>query len=601
MNRKNNQAPNKRLSRPAAAVLRTVLLAGLLAALGSCEQLPAGGGKLSAKAPAITATATAKAKPAKYMISSANRHASEAGLEILRAGGSAVDAVIAAQMVLGLVEPQSSGIGGGAFMVYFDAKSGEVSSYDGRETAPASAGPDMFLDDAGKRRKFQDVQPGGLAVGVPGVLRMLETVHKRYGKLPWKDLFGPAIKLARGGFNVSKRLNRAIKRDKHLNKFPATAKYFFDPFGEPLPVGYRLVNEAYARTLETIAEGGAAAFYNGPLAEEIIRAVNRAPINPGKMVKNDLAAYEAKRRDPVCSFYRVWLVCGMGPPSSGGTTVLQILGLLQKVDITKLKPNSADAVYMITEAERLAFADRNAYIADPDFVKVPVAGMLDPGYLEKRAKLISPDKSMGRAGPGAPAGVKPRAEAGEEEAKGLSTSHLVVIDRDGNTASMTTSIAMAFGSRLMANGFMLNNQLTDFAFRSNRKGRPVANRAAAGKRPRSSMSPTIVLDGAGKVVLAVGSPGGSRIIGYVAKTLIAALDWKMTMQDAIELPNFVNRNGTTDLEKGTPLEALKPALEAKGDKVNIRLLISGLHGIRVTPEGLDGGADRRREGVALGD
>ncbi len=592
------------MSGPGGA-LRKALMAGLLAALlpalGACETLPGvgGGEKPSAKAPAITAPA--KAEPAKYMISSANRHASEAGLEILRAGGSAVDAVIAAQMVLGLVEPQSSGIGGGAFMIYFDAKSGDISSYDGRETAPASAGPDMFLDADAKRRKFQDVLPGGLSVGVPGALKMLEKLHKSYGKLPWKDLFASAIKLARDGFKVSKRLNRAIKRDKHLKKFPATAEYFFGRFGEPLPVGYLLVNEAYARTMETIANGGAAAFYRGPIANKIIRAVNQAPINPGRMTKKDFTSYKAKRRDPVCSFYRVWLVCGMGPPSSGGITVLQILGLLQKVDIAKLKPNSVDAVYMITEAERLAFADRNAYIGDPDFVKVPVAGMLDPGYLEKRAKLISPNKSMGRAKPGIPAGVKPRARAVEEEEKGLSTSHLVVVDKDGNTASMTTSIAMAFGSRLMVGGFMLNNQLTDFAFRPDSNGRPVANRAAAGKRPRSSMSPTIVLDGAGKVVLAVGSPGGSRIIGYVAKTLIAALDWKMTMQDAIELPNFANRNGVTDLERGTPLEALKPALEAKGDKVNIRSLVSGLHGIRVTPEGLAGGADRRREGVVLGD
>lgn len=597
MSRKNNRASNKRPFGLAAVTLHKVLLAGLLAALlptlGACEPL-SGGGKLQAKAPVV-------AKSAKYMISSANRHASEAGLEILRAGGNAVDAVIAAQMVLGLVEPQSSGIGGGAFMVYFDAKSGEVSSYDGRETAPASAGPDMFLDANGKRRKFQDVQPGGLAVGVPGVLRMLEMVHKRYGKLPWKDLFGPAIKLARGGFKVSGRLNRAIKRDKYLKEFPATAEYFFGPFGAPLPVGYLLVNEAYARTMETIAESGAAAFYSGPIARKIIGAVNQAPLNPGKMTEKDFTAYKAKRRDPVCSFYRVWLVCGMGPPSSGGITVLQILGLLQKVDLAMLKPNSVDAIHMITEASRLAFADRDAYIADPDFVKVPVAGMLDPGYLEERAKLISADKSMGRAKPGIPAGVKPRAEA-EEEEKGLSTSHLVVVDKNGNAASMTTSIAMAFGSRLMVDGFMLNNQLTDFSFRPSRNGRPVANRAAAGKRPRSSMSPTIVLDGAGKMVLAVGSPGGSRIIDYVAKTLIAALDWKMNIQKAIDLPNFANRNGATDLEKGTRLEALKPALEAKGDKVNIRLLVSGLHGIRVAPGGgLEGGADHRREGVALGD
>jgi len=579
---------------------------GVITALGfavllvACETPPGG---LTAAAPPPKPTpppAAETAKAAKYMIASANRHASQAGLEMLRAGGSAVDAAIAAQMVLGLVEPQSSGIGGGAFLMHFDAKSGEIASYDGRETAPKSANPYMFLDGTGKKRKFQDVVPGGLSVGVPGLLRMFELAHKRHGKLAWKKLFEPAIKLATEGFAVSPRLNRLIAKDKHLKKFPATAAYFFAKDGSALPAGHRLTNKPYARALGLIAKYGAGTFYSGPFAQEIIRTVNQAPVNPGKMTEADFQEYRAKRREPVCSFYRVWLVCGMGPPSSGGITVAQILGLLQKVDLSKLKPGSVDAVHLISEASRLAFADRNAYIGDSDFVRVPVTGMIDQGYLDKRAQQIAKDKSMGKAEPGTPAGVKPRAAAPEGE-KGLSTSHLAVVDGDGNTLSMTTTIENVFGSRLMVHGFLLNNQVTDFAFIPNKNAKPVANRAAPGKRPRSSMSPTIVLDGEGKPVLAVGSPGGSRIIGYVAKTIIAALDWKLNVQQAINLPHFVNRNGATDLEKGTDIAGFKPALEKIGHRVRVKPLTSGLHGIAITKTGLEGGADPRREGVALGD
>ena len=550
---------------------------------------------------AISACAAAPDLPRRHMISAANPLASEAGREILRAGGSAVDAGIAAQMVLTLVEPQSSGIGGGAFLMHFRKSDRNVEAYDGRETAPAAIRPDVFLTADGKRRAFSDVSTGGAAVGVPGVIRMLALAHRDHGKLPWAQLFQPAIRLADAGFAVSPRLNRMISRAKDMKGFPAARAYFFTPAGDPWPVGHRLRNRAFADTLRIIARDGADAFYTGDIAADIAKTVQNAARNPAGMTVADIEKYVAKKRSPVCRAYRTYRVCGMPPPTSGGLTTLQILGLLENFDMSRVPPGSVNAVHLVSEASRLAHADRGQYIGDPDFVSVPVSGMLDTAYLRRRAERISATESMGKALPGRPPGSG-RAQLEPDEREGFpSTSHLSVIDADGNAVSLTMSIERAFGSRLMVRGFLLNNQLTDFAYLPRRNGRPVANGVAPGKRPRSSMSPTLVFDREGELFATVGSPGGSRIITFVVKTLIGLIDSKLDMQAAIDLPTHVNRNGTTELEKGTQLEARADALRRLGHQVRIRTLTSGLHGIRVTPYGYDGGADKRREGVALGD
>ncbi|MDD9876757.1 MAG: gamma-glutamyltransferase [Magnetovibrio sp.] len=541
------------------------------------------------------------ARAPNHMIAAAHPLAAEAGLKMLRRGGSAVDAAIAAQMVLTLVEPQSSGIGGGGFMLHFEAASGAIESYDGRETAPASAHPRMFLDAAGKPKGFHAAAVGGSSVGVPGLVRMLEMAHQDHGKLAWPTLFEPAIALAEAGFEISPRLAGMLTRERHLRETPAARAYFYRADGSAKPAGTVLRNPELAATLRAIAKSGAIAMHHGPIAREIVAMVRGAARNPGGMRLADLARYRAVKRKPVCGPYRKWLVCGMGPPSSGGITTLQILGMLQRFDLAAYPPASADAVHLVSEASALAFADRNAYIADPDFIEVPASGLLNAGYLRSRARQIVPAKAGGRRKPGTPERRKAAHRPPQEADKGHSTTHLSVVDRDGNALAMTSSIETVFGSRLMAGGFLLNNQLTDFAFRPRHLGVPVANHAAPGKRPRSSMSPTLVLGDDGKIVMALGSPGGSRIIGYVTKTLIAALDWKLSMQDAIDLPNFLNRNRGTELEKGTRLEAVAGALKARGHRVKLIGRQSGLQGILATPGGLQGGADSRREGVAIGD
>lgn len=546
----------------------------------------------------------AKAVTAKsQMVSAANPLAARAGLEILRAGGSAMDAAIATQLVLGLVEPQSSGIGGGAFILHYAGKDGVIKAYDGRETAPAAAAADMFLKPDGEPMSFRNAVPGGLAVGVPGLIRVLELAHKAHGRLPWASLFRPAIALAEEGFAISPRLHTQLKRalTRRLGEFPAAAAYFLGTDGKAKPVGTILKNPAYARTLREIAARGSIAFYEGPIAESIVAAVRGTHRNPGRMTLADLKSYQAKVREPVCSLYRIWVVCGMPPPTSGGVTVLQILGLLQNFDLSAMKPNSVDAIHVIAEASRLAFADRNRYLADPDFVSIPVTRLVDPGYLSRRAKTISMKQSMGTAKPGDIPIQGAGRFAPDLSEGGASTSHFSVVDKDGNAISMTTTIESAFGSRVMASGFLLNNQLTDFSFREHRNGRLVANRVEPGKRPRSSMSPTLVLDAGGKLVLAVGSPGGSRIIGYVTKTIIGVLDWKLDIQEAISLPNFTNRNGGTDLEANSGLTRLWSTLQARGHGVGAAPMNSGLHGIRVYKDRLEGGADPRREGIAVGD
>ncbi len=575
---------------PRHHLTRIVVLAGIcLGVLGACVTTRV----------KVVSTSEPTSAPS-FMAATANPFATEAALEILRDGGSAADAAIAAQMVLALVEPQSSGIGGGAFMMYYDADSGDIGAYDGRETAPASATPEMFLDAAGAPRDWYDAVVGGLSVGVPGVVRMLELVHEEHGRLPWKRLFEPAILLARDGFPVSERLHDLSAGDDDLKVFADTARFFFDDAGNAHPVGTILTNPELADTLELIAVFGADAFYTGPIAEDIAHATRTATQNPGGMVAIDLEAYEAKKRSPVCLPYRTYLVCGMPPPSSGGITTLQILGILQAFDMNKVAPGSAKSIHLIAEASKLAFADRNVYLADPDF-SPPPPGMLDIDYLKQRSALISPTRAMPPAQPGMPGIGSSLRRAPDDVEKGLSTTHFSIIDGDGNAVAMTSSIETQFGSHLMVRGFLLNNQLTDFSFEAERNGAPLANSPEAGKRPRSSMSPTLVFDETGRVVLAIGSPGGSSIIGYVTNSLIGTLDWNLNVQQAIDLPHFLNKNGVTHLEQGTALEKLKPALEQMGHEINVRVMTSGLQGIAATENGLVGGADPRREGVAVGE
>ncbi|MEX0310106.1 MAG: gamma-glutamyltransferase [Tateyamaria sp.] len=534
-----------------------------------------------------------------YMVAAANPLAVQAGVEILAAGGTAADALVAVQVVLGLVEPQSSGLGGGAFLVWYDAQTQQLTTLDGRETAPLDATPQLFQDDTGEPLGFFDAVVGGRSVGTPGTPALLEEVHTRWGNLAWPRLFDTAIDLADNGFAVSPRLAGLIERDaERLGTFPATAEYFL-PGGSPLSVGATLQNPDYAETLRSMATQGADAIYTGAIAADIVETVQSAPGNPGVLSTLDLAIYQVKERAPVCVEYRAHDVCGMGPPSSGALTIGQILGMLDGSDLAALGPDNPESWRLIGDASRLAFADRGRYMADSDFVPMPTAGLVDPSYLSDRATALNGDAALENALPGTPTFDHSLNWANDESLELPSTSHISIVDSFGNVASMTTTIENAFGSRLMTNGFLLNNELTDFSFRTHVDGVPIANALAPGKRPRSSMAPTIVMkDGA--PVLAIGSPGGSRIIGYTAKSIIAWLDWGMNVQQAVSLPHAVNRFGSYDIEEGTTAADLAPALETLGYEVNIRGLNSGLHAIEIGTA-LLGGADPRREGIALGD
>ncbi|HZB94219.1 MAG TPA: gamma-glutamyltransferase [Stellaceae bacterium] len=533
------------------------------------------------------------------MVAAANPLAAAAGRDMLRRGGSAVDAAIATQLVLNLVEPQSSGLGGGAFLVYWSAAEHRVVTFDGRETAPAAARPDRFLGPDGKPLAFYAAVVGGRSVGVPGVLRMLALAHRRYGKLPWRALFAPAIALADQGFAPSPRLEALLAHDPYLRQHEPARDYFYGADGAPKR---RLVNQELAETLRRVAAGGADAFYSGPIAADIVRTVDGAAGNPGDLTLADLAGYRAVARAPVCGLYRRHRLCGMGPPSSGAVTLLELLDLLQRFDMGKLAPRSVEAVHLFAEAGRLAYADRDRYLADPDFVPVPVKGLLDPGYLAARARLIDPERAApGPVAPGNPPGSHAM-NWGDGRAPELpGTSNIAVFDAAGDALAMTTTIENAFGSRLMVRGFLLNNELTDFSFVPEDQGRPVANRVEAGKRPRSAMAPTLVFDRGGKPMLAVGSAGGPAIINDVAKTIIAVIDWHEDVQRAIALADDGDRNGPCELEAGPDTAALATALERRGHQVKIEDRPSGLTGIEATGSGLEGAADPRRDGAARGD
>jgi len=539
-----------------------------------------------------------------FMIAAANPLAVDAGYAMLARGGSAVDAAIAAQFVLGLVEPQSSGLGGGGFMLVHDATSRRLIAYDGRETAPAAAKPDRFLDRDGKPLRFIDAVVGGRSVGVPGTMALLASAHRAHGRLRWADLFAPAIALAEQGFAVSPRLAAAIAGAEGPMGNERARAYFARATGEPLKAGDMLRNPAYARTLRTLADQGANAFYGGEIARDVVATANGAAANPGDLTLDDLANYRIKVRAPVCGPYRGYRVCGMPLPSSGGPTVLQMLAMLEPYDLKAMGPASFWSTHFIAEAGRLAYADRGAFMADPDFV-APPSGLLDRDYLRQRGSAIRSSATLGRAAPGVPpasAGARLRAHGLHDGLELASTSHLSIVDAKGNAVSFTTTIENAFGSRLMTEGgFLLNNELTDFSFRPVDEGKPVANRVEPGKRPRSSMAPTIVYDAIGRVYLVTGSPGGSSIINYVVKTLVGVIDWKLDPQAAIALPNFGSRNGPTELERGTPIEALRTKLVALGHDVQVIELTSGAQAIVRTRTGWVAGADPRREGTARGD
>jgi len=533
-----------------------------------------------------------------YMVVAANPYASWAGKNVLEKGGSAIDAAVAVQAMLSLVEPQSSGIGGGAFILYWDNKNKVLHTFDGRETAPTSVNSHWFMK-GNKPMRWIDAVVGGKSVGVPGAVKALEMAQSEFGKLSWSTLFEDTIKTAEDGFKVSPRLAKLVALDYHpgLKTFPSSSVYFF-PAGNPLKEGVTKKNRKLAKTLRGIAEKGSDYLLKGEVAQKIVDAVNSAEINPGQMTLEDLASYEPIKREPVCGLYHEKRICGMAPPSSGGVNVYQILKMLEDFELSQYAPDSVEFANLYTQASAMSYADREKFIADSDFTNLPFAAMINTAYLERRAEGISVDKKWRRARAG-----NPYADANVALGTSMelpNTSHVSIVDKDGNAVSMTTSIEFMFGSGIMVEGFLLNNQLTDFSFSPTKDRFPVPNRVEPGKRPRSAMSPTMVFDKDGNLELVVGSPGGSRIVSYVAQTIIGVVDFGLDIQQAINLPKITNRNDYTALEKGTPIANLAPALSELGHNVKVVDLNSGLHGIQFKSGKLIGGADPRREGIAVG-
>jgi gamma-glutamyltranspeptidase/glutathione hydrolase len=505
---------------------------------------------------------------------------------------------MAMMLALTVVEPQSSGIGGGGFLLYQDASTGLLQTVDGREAAPAAATPQRFLAADGKPMPFMQAAPGGLSVGVPGNIRLLALAHARWGKLPWAKLFDPAIRLAESGFVVSERLARSIAQLSPLWKdFPEIRKLYSDDKGQPLEAGATLRNPALAETLRSIAAKGPDAFYSGGIGEAITKAVATAPRNPAALTGADLASYQARPRPPLCGHYHRFKICGMGPPSSGAVTILQMLGMLERFDLKNMGPRDPRSWHLIAEAMKLAYADREKWLGDRDFTAVPLIGLIEPAYLRSRSRLISPDRPLGRYEAGTPQGAAARTAAVSGEVAG--TTHFVAVDREGDIATMTSTVEGPFGSQLIAGGFVLNNELTDFTFAPEKEGAPVANRVEAGKRPLSSMSPTIVYDETGKAVFALGSAGGKRIIMHVAKTLIGYMDFGLNAADAIALPNIYFNGDATLLEQGSFLADMTPALARYGGTNTVAALSSKINAIELTPDGWRGAADLRGDGVAL--
>lgn len=537
---------------------------------------------------------TSVAHSPRQMVVTANPHATRAALALLRQGGNAVDAAIAAQLVLGLVEPQSSGIGGGLFLLHWDARHQRLSSIDGRETAPAATPASPFLDNHGQPEPFWQAAIGGASVGVPGALAALELAHQQYGRRPWAELFAPAIALAEQGFAVSPRLHHLLSSTPHITRHPSLRAAYLSPDGQAPAVGSRLQNPAYARTLRTLAREGSQAFYHGPLAQRMVDAVRHDPIRPGQLSLADLAGYRAIERAPVCAPHRQFKVCS-APPPAGGVTMLELLGLLDRAGYPGPFPLAAESIHLFSEASRLAYADREAYLADPDFVEVPSTALLAPAYLDQRARLINRTRNSGPATPGLAL-----ATAKGHTPELPATTHLSIADAAGNVVSMTSSIEAAFGSRIVVEGFILNNQLTDFAFSPvNGDGQRVANAPAPGKRPRSAMSPTIAFDHQGKPVLALGSPGGARIIAYVARGVAHTLAG-MPLQAAIQAPHATDLGKGLELETGRFSPALNLSLQQRGHRLREMEQTSGLQGIHWREGIMHGVADPRREGQASG-
>jgi gamma-glutamyltranspeptidase / glutathione hydrolase len=528
--------------------------------------------------------------------SSADPRVTEAGMEMLRQGGSAADAAMAMMLALTVVEPQSSGIGGGGFLLYQDSAKGVLTTINGRETAPAAAKADRFVGPDGKPLGFLAAFQGGHSVGVPGNIQLMAQTHRKWGKLPWATVFKPAIRLSEKGFIVNKTLESRLQGIQRLwsNFDEARAMYWRD--GKPVQAGTRLKNPQLAATLKLLAKKGPDAFYSGTVANQIVNAVTTSKLNPGDMTMSDLAQYRAKEQQAVCAPYRVYVVCGMAPPSSGATTVLQILGTLQRFDLTATGKDSPKSWYLIGQAMQLAYADREKYLADDAFVDVPVAGLLNPEYIQQRSALIDPEKARSDYPAGKPPGATPRTAAISSEVAG--TTHFTAVDANGNIANMTSTIEGPFGSQLVAGGFFLNNELTDFTFAPEKDGAPVANRVAPGKRPLSSMSPTIVFDREGRAVLALGSAGGKRIIMHVTKTLIGVIDFGLPLDQAIALPNIYFGDGGLEVEQNTMLSAMADGLGTFGQKVRPVDLGSKVNGAQLVGNSWTGASDPRSEGTS---